>query len=113
MKGLAKEMRILFMVLVLSRCLSSTPVLGLSPSLPQRNISLSLLNGSNAPNVSPAEFNAVLKPYSFTVPNMRTTLRLGFSLRRKSLDARDLGVLINVTQDYIMEQIEIHGAEAM
>ncbi len=102
MKGLARDTCILFIVLVLSRCLPSTTASpALSPSLPQRNISLSLLNGSNASSISS---NAVLKPNSF---------RLGFGLRRKSLDARDLGVLINVTQDYIKEQIEIHGTEAI
>ncbi len=72
------------------------------------------------PNISPflnitgiVPSRPMILPYHFKVPHTDTVLNLGFGIIRRKIDPANLGALLSVSQDYINQQIENHGAHAV
>ena len=65
------------------------------------NVDVQLSNNiSNYANVSkPAVCGAAIVPYSFNVPNSHVSLRIGFGLRRRSLNSMDMRELLVIVKD--------------
>lgn len=112
--------RIYFLLLLLLRhpaCGSmATSLVAAGPQA--KNTSPALLRNpqlSNTTTISLIPDNETLPmvlPYSFSVPNTRTYLRLGFGLVRHRLDPLSLGGLIAYVQDQIVEGINEHGEDS-
>lgn len=97
--------------------LSAQAIVSLSPPTPPslEVLSLPSNDGVQIPNTSYSAnvSDMALLPYKFHDPNTRTYLRLGFGLRRRSLDPMDMGALIAVAGDFVDLSIEEVGPQAV
>ena len=111
---------ICFFLLSLSRlpaCASETTSLLAADLQPQNPgpvppTNLQLYNATHVSRIPDNETLSIPLPYSFSVPNTETYLRLGFGLVRRRLDPMSLGGLIALIQDEIVRGIETFGEDA-